>query len=1098
MPTGVLHLKEVDTDQITLDGALSVSGASTLEGAIVADSTLSVGGSAKFAATETTNINVEGTLSVSGQTTIGGDIIPDTNDAYDIGSPEFKIRDMYVSDNSLWIGDTTKISNVGGSLKFRKRKTSEVPRAIIDAGASAGHANAQATANAALEHAGVGDIGQMRLQHWHKFMRTLNQAAQLTDIFRDNDDDYEETSASDAWKEINDTKIYTDMNVGVGTSDPEAALHIRGAIKVEDGFSLARNEGNDPSLVIDTRNFGLDETVNDLTGNGFNKYTKLYRVYGTNSQGVGQNWYWGYAQDDYTKFSLSFDGNGGNDPDIAFVFTTASELHCNKVFAALGGNADTATLAATATRLETPRKINGVDFDGTSDITIETGIQGITKPNGGNDVCIQPGKLGVGVGSPGYKLDVESLDFTVARFKQRDAGEGAGIKLENGDGDTWNVATDTDGKFGIYRDGESFSDFSIKDGNVGIGTDDPKQSLHVHGGNVILSNSAAENGNFVHGDRRLALTSDATVLIACDTNDTSGGANSGDIIFGSGSAADTNSGKDFAFSQAFPNGEPRNEHMRIKGSGNVGLGTADPQYKLHVVGDIGKNWGNGRLIMNYDDHYRQGLNFSTPNRTLSMFSTGHGGDGGTLTFNTRSAGGTGDSDIGVERMRIDQNGNVGINTSSPESTLHVNGNAIIGDVGAYGGGHTDAQLTLGGTHNTGYNNNNKVKLLISGGNNDSGSPYYIMCEDENGHDTFYVKGDTSGSGTTGKVFVKGSVGIGTSSPTHPLHVVSNVGMIKCEGDTGRAFDFGDRYFMVNKNSGMSWGDYPGVVYDQSGAGQFRLHGTGGHTLAVHADGGFVPFTGCHEMFSPFTEKDYGKIVYATGEYLTDIKDGKVKGAVKNYITVMDSCPDVKICNKAKDKRVCGVLSTIYKKTQKKTISREEFDNLTNEEKYGYSQTEDEEGVVQYCTDEFCDDFSKGSYNAVGEGGIWVCNANGDIDNGDYITSSDVPGYGQKQDDDLLHNYSVAKATTGADFVKRVIPTQQIDRDECGYVYDEYGNPVLIPSIDSSGTTMTHESKPVRYVDGEGREVTNNEYKALLRDDKPAFVAQFIGCTYHCG
>ena len=182
------------------------------------------------------------------------------------------------------------------------------------------------------------------------------------------------------------------------------------------------------------------------------------------------------------------------------------------------------------------------------------------------------------------------------------------------------------------------------------------------------------------------------------------------------------------------------------------------------------------------------------------------------------------------------------------------------------------------------------------------------------------------------------------------------------------------------------------------------------------------------------------------------------------------------------------------------ILREEFEELTNEEKYGYSQTDDEEGVVQYCTEESRDDFSKGSYNAVGEGGIWVCNANGDIENGDYITSSDVPGYGQKQDDDLLHNYSVAKATTGADFVKRVIPTQQIDRDECGgYVYDEYGNPALIPSFDSkTGLTMTHESKPVRYVDGEGREVTYSEYVVLLRDDKPAFVAQFIGCTYHCG
>ena len=440
MPTGVLHLKEVDTDEITLDGTLSVSGASKLEGDTVVDSALSVGGAATLADTNAVNVNVSGTLSVGGQTTISGDIIPDTNDAYDIGSPEFKIRDMYVSDNSLWIGDTTKISNVGGRLKFRKRKTDATPQAVVNAGLTAGYANEEATTSAALSHAGVSDLGQMRLHHWHKFMLLFNPQAKLTDIFRDTDDDYEETSASDAWKEISNTKIYTDMNVGIGTSDPDEALHIRGAIKVENGFSLARNEGNDPSVIIDTKHFGLDETVNDLTGNGFSKYTKLYRVYGTNSQGVGKNWYWGYAQDDYTKFSLSFDGAGGNDPDIAFVFTTASELHCNKVYAALSGNADTAT------KLQTARKINGVDFDGTADITIPTTVDGLTSSNGNIGIGTEdaPAKLYVlnsadstGTGDafiPGLTLNPDNRkpsECLRLQGKWRSPGSGALLRFTN-------------------------------------------------------------------------------------------------------------------------------------------------------------------------------------------------------------------------------------------------------------------------------------------------------------------------------------------------------------------------------------------------------------------------------------------------------------------------------------------------------------------------------------------------------------------------------------------------------------------------------------------------------------------------------------------
>ena len=48
--------------------------------------------------------------------------------------------------------------------------------------------------------------------------------------------------------------------------------------------------------------------------------------------------------------------------------------------------------------------------------------------------------------------------------------------------------------------------------------------------------------------------------------------------------------------------------------------------------------------------------------------------------------------------------------------------------------------------------------------------------------------------------------------------------------------------------------------------------------------------------------------------------------------------------------------------------------------------------------------------SLGEGCIFVTNFNGEIENGDYITSSVIPGYGMKQSDDILHNYTVAKST----------------------------------------------------------------------------------------
>lgn len=54
-------------------------------------------------------------------------------------------------------------------------------------------------------------------------------------------------------------------------------------------------------------------------------------------------------------------------------------------------------------------------------------------------------------------------------------------------------------------------------------------------------------------------------------------------------------------------------------------------------------------------------------------------------------------------------------------------------------------------------------------------------------------------------------------------------------------------------------------------------------------------------------------------------------------------------------------------------------------------------------------------NSLGNGRIWVTNIAGNIENGDFICSSNIPGYGQMQDDDLMHNYTAAKSTEAIDW-----------------------------------------------------------------------------------
>jgi hypothetical protein len=183
----------------------------------------------------------------------------------------------------------------------------------------------------------------------------------------------------------------------------------------------------------------------------------------------------------------------------------------------------------------------------------------------------------------------------------------------------------------------------------------------------------------------------------------------------------------------------------------VGIGTASPSAKLHINTGATEGatftkyetTGNGYGGIEFRGTRGNGTNGSTIGQISSYWQNN---TRGSIIFND---GG----DISILPTR-----NVGIGTTSPDVPLHVNGNALIGDSGAYGSvTHTDAQLTLGGTHNTGYNTNDQIKLLITGGNNDGGSPYYIMCEDENGHDQFWVKGATSDNGTDGIMYLKGSM-----------------------------------------------------------------------------------------------------------------------------------------------------------------------------------------------------------------------------------------------------------------------------------------------------------------------------------------------------
>ena len=152
------------------------------------------------------------------------------------------------------------------------------------------------------------------------------------------------------------------------------------------------------------------------------------------------------------------------------------------------------------------------------------------------------------------------------------------------------------------------------------------------------------------------------------------------------------------------------------------------------------------------------------------------------------------------------------------------------------------------------------------------------------------------------------------------------------------------------------------------------------------------FTGQHcVILTNGTTEDIGKIVVSAGTYNNFSLD-----VVTNGPNINESLPLVEFTTTKNDKKCFGVISKCTKIEKKNGI-------------YTYNQgawsSQLPSGFLR----------SRTWVNSIGEGAVLVTDANGNFENGDFITTSEDAGYGMKQDDDLLHNYTVAKITEDMDF-----------------------------------------------------------------------------------
>ena len=393
------------------------------------------------------------------------------------------------------------------------------------------------------------------------------------------------------------------------------------------------------------------------------------------------------------------------------------------------------------------------------------------RMNTSGSIVLTGGNVGIGTTSPGQTLTVAG-DMTVQK-----SGDNLKADFSNGVNSNFRILTaGTVAQIGpstasdvVFLSSNVEKMRMTSDGKFGIGTSAPTQKIFSAVDSTLAiptsasmgsTTSGVANGIGIHNTNNSAQYSGLTLetkttnasrwLIA---NEWKSNFN-GDLVF--------RSRIDGSFSS---------EILRLKSDGKIGIGTTSPANNLHIHTDASsegiliKSTGNtysdlvfdanrssagnnlGRLRGNWNGTAVAMINFDAGDDTTNK-------DNADITFHTASAG------TMFQRMKIADDGKIGIGTTSPDHILHISAAST----------------------------NSQLKLQRTG----SATASYNLSAS---NDSFHISDQAAGTERM-RVTATG-LGIGTSAPTQKLEVK---GRVLIDGDDGAS---GNGTFIIDGSATSS-------------------------------------------------------------------------------------------------------------------------------------------------------------------------------------------------------------------------------------------------------------------------------------------------------